>query len=106
MPEAVAGGVWTVSYVVDVAHYAHEVVLGQTEVAECLAGEQCRAAFSCARLELAHLAPSWLNNVGMLMLRLRDAEGGERACVSLVAQVASTPAGFTRRLVRPPLDTT
>ncbi len=52
-----SGGAWTVSYVVDVAEHAHEVVLGQTPPTDCAADTACAAEFACERIDLSGVPP-------------------------------------------------
>lgn len=48
---------WTVTYVVDVAHEALVVPVGRTAAARFVAGELCSASFTCDALPVTHLTP-------------------------------------------------
>ncbi len=54
---ALAGGVWEVSYVVDVAEHQHALPLGSTPPADVAAGVPCAVSFACDGINVAGVAP-------------------------------------------------
>ena len=108
--EALAGAAWEVSYVVDVAEHQRELPLGRTPRTDYAPGA-CAAEFACEAIDVAgvpqgcvcanaqarrepltqpvcgHLPRSWLNNIGVLKLVLRDADDAEVHASSLLTQI-------------------
>jgi hypothetical protein len=97
--------------VVDVAEHKHPLPLGVTPRTDYAAGP-CAASFACDGIDVASVAPrhartalharvlavlmrhalrccprSWLNNIGLLKLVLRDAAGEEVAVASMLTQI-------------------
>ncbi len=95
---------------VDVAEHKHPLPLGATPRTDYGAGP-CAASFACDGIDVASVAPrhartalhasvlailtrtlrrcpcSWLNNIGLLKLVLRDAAGEEVAVASMLTQI-------------------
>ena len=106
--EALPGAAWEVTYVVDVAEHRRELPLGRTPRTDYAAGA-CAAEFSCDAIDVADvpqgyvrrsfraslrrvlkLPPalcSWLNNIGLLKLALRDADDAQVFVSSLLTQI-------------------
>ena len=125
-----AGCNWVVTYVFDVVEHAREAHLGSVACEPTAGASVHDAEFSCDYIDASGLPErhvcacqlnqdctltryallqlSLLNNVGLLRLELRDAEGAVRACLSLVNQTARTGifSGFSRSLIAPPLGET
>ena len=102
--EALPGAAWEVTYVVDAAEHQRELPLGRTPRTDYAAGA-CAAEFACDTIDVAgvplgyvrctaFMTPvadtcpcSWLNNIGLLKLVLRDADDAEVHVSSLLTQI-------------------
>ena len=102
--EALPGAAWEVTYVVDAAEHQRELPLGRTPRTDYAAGA-CAAEFACDTIDVAGVplgyvrctafttlvadtCPcSWLNNIGLLKLVLRDADDAEVHVSSLLTQI-------------------
>ncbi|DBA92411.1 TPA: hypothetical protein ACH3X1_002649 [Trebouxia sp. C0004] len=78
-----------VQYMVDMTAKRHLLQLGVTEVQDYPAGKSTMH-FSASAIDISSLKPSWLNNVGLLLMILIDKAGEHIMQISMVTQVHPT----------------
>ncbi|KAJ1454268.1 hypothetical protein M885DRAFT_522097 [Pelagophyceae sp. CCMP2097] len=98
------GAQWHISFLVDTVGKRHIVDLGSTPPAD-YAGRDCFFSFSCAKIDVANIAPSTLANCGLLIATLKERSGREVVSLNCVAQVARNKAtGKVTRMIYSPIE--
>ncbi|KAL3148700.1 hypothetical protein ABBQ38_014113 [Trebouxia sp. C0009 RCD-2024] len=93
---------WEVQYMVDMTLQRHVLHLGSTQHQEYPAG-MCSTQFAVPKIDLDGLKKSWLNNVGLLLVLLKDKSGEQILQVSMVTQI-ELQSGIPIRHMLSPLD--
>ncbi|DBA92410.1 hypothetical protein WJX77_005875 [Trebouxia sp. C0004] len=91
---------WEVQYMVDMTAKRHLLQLGVTEVQDYPAGKSTMH-FSASAIDISSLKPSWLNNVGLLLMILIDKAGEHIMQISMVTQIEQQGDKFIRHMLSP-----
>ncbi|KAK9818220.1 hypothetical protein WJX72_008997 [[Myrmecia] bisecta] len=91
---------WEVQYVVDMTAKRHVLQLGSTPSTTYPAGET-KLEFKVDQINTEGVKNSWLNNVGLLLVVLRDAAEMELFQLSMVTQIEKRDGHFFRNMLSP-----